>query len=378
MKYTVTFKKRASGLSGYVLVSRILALILSAGIVAIVLLLTLTDKSKIGQALDRLFLSRFITLRGIKMMLQDAIPLLIVTLGIAVAFRMKLWNIGGNGQAVAGAMFAAAIPIYFPELSAAAYIPLMMLAAIIGGALWASVCAFSKAYGNVNETIISLMMNYIAICLGDFLINGIWKDPQSGFNKAPTLPGNAVLPTMGDTGITYAALIAVFLLFVYYILMKKSKWGYEVRVAGENENAARYAGMPVKRNIVLAFLVSGAFAGLAGYVVLAGRGNAASFTTSVNDIGFTAVMVAWLSRLHPTGILFMSLFIAGVKNGCNALQSFGVDGAFADFIQGLILFMVLVCDVLTRYEIKIVKKQPPKQLTESMHKFEAQEETENV
>lgn len=124
MKYTVTFKKRASGLSGYVLISRILALVLSAGIVAIVLLLTLADKSKIGQALDRLFLSRFITLRGIKMMLQDAIPLLIVTLGIAVAFRMKLWNIGGNGQAVAGAMFAAAIPIYFPELSAAAYIHL--------------------------------------------------------------------------------------------------------------------------------------------------------------------------------------------------------------------------------------------------------------
>lgn len=112
MKYTVTFKKRASGLSGTCLFSHF-GFSSFGRVVAIVLLLTLADKSKIGQALDRLFLSRFITLRGIKMMLQDAIPLLIVTLGIAVAFRMKLWNIGGNGQAVAGAMFAAAIPIYF-------------------------------------------------------------------------------------------------------------------------------------------------------------------------------------------------------------------------------------------------------------------------
>ena len=352
-------EKRASGVTGQVLFSRIVAIIGAAIIVGMVLLIALSNKARFGEALERVFINRFFT-KNIAMALRDAVPLIIATFGIAVAFRMKLWNIGGHGQMIAGSMFAYGAWFYMKDLPAWALVPLMMLAAMLGGALCASVAAFTKTYLNVNETITTLMMNYIMVQLGAYMISlaGPWN-AGTGFNNSLPIDKKVVLPMIGKSGVYVTVFIAVAIMLVYYLVMNKSRWGYEMRVTGENSNAAKYAGMPVKRNMVLALLISGAIAGLAGYCVLAGNGGQNGFAPSaVGDVGFTAVMVAWLARLNPWGIAAMSLFIAGITNGANSLQSFGVDQSIADFARGLILLIILAVDYVTRFNICIREKEP--------------------
>lgn len=356
--HRVTVTKRASGTTGHVILSRLLAILASAVLVGLVLLLALPDKSNFGAALSRVFIDRFGN--NIGMAIKDAVPLLIVTLGVAVAFKMKLWNIGGNGQMIAGCMFAFGAWFYCQELSPALLIPMMMIASVVGGALCASVAAFAKAYLNVNETIVTLMMNYIMVLIGEYMIclEGPWNS-HMGFEKSIAIGSGVVLSEFGKSGITTSIFIAIAMLVLFYFVMQKSKWGYEIRVTGESNNVAKYAGMPVKRNIIITLLVSGGIAGLAGYCILTGMGYNNGFSASVvGDMGFTAVMVAWLARLNPWGIAFMSLFIAGVKNGANSLQSYKVDKFIADFIQGLILMMILAWDYMTRYRIAVTAKKP--------------------
>lgn len=356
--HRIGIRKRASGITGQVVFSRIVAIVAAALLVGLVLLIVLNDKSRFGEALERVFINRFFT-ANIAMTIKDAVPLIIATFGIAVAFRMKLWNIGGNGQMIAGSMFAYGVWFYLRALPAWVLIPLMMLAAMLGGAVCASIAAFTKAYLNVNETIVTLMMNYAMIQLGAFMISlvGPWN-AGTGFNNSEPMSQDVVLPQIGKSGIYVTVFIVLVVMLLYYFVMNKSKWGYEMRVTGENSNAARYAGMPVKRNIVLSLLISGAIAGLAGYCVLAGNGGQPTFSPSaVGSIGFTAVMVAWLSRLNPWGIALMALLISGITNGANSLQSFGVDQSIAEFARGLILMLILAMDFLTRYKIGIYEKE---------------------
>lgn len=358
MKHTGIFKKRAAGSSGYILLSRIIAIIASAVVVALICILALVDKSKFGFALKRVFVDQFFGSYGFRKTIETSIPLIIVTIGICVAFKMKLWNIGGNGQITMGAVFASAIPIMFPNLPDGLFIPVMFIAAFLGGAFWASLCAVPKALLNVNETISSLMLNYVAVYFVTYLVQDAWKDPNAhGFAKTPDLPVAAKLPMIGGSNVSYALFIALILLVLYYIIINKSKWGYEVRVTGENPAVAQYAGMTVGRNMMLTFIISGGVAGLAGYAVLAGSPTAGNLTTSIaGGMGFTAVTVAWLSRLNPIAVLFMSIFITGITNGAAALQGLGVDSSLAELVRGIILLMVLAFDVMTRYEITPIEK----------------------
>lgn len=361
MKNIVTFEKRPAGSTGYILLSRLLAVVGSAALLILVFYIAMEEKNNLGKVIERVFINPFFTERGIYTTIKNAVPLIIISLGICIAFQMKLWNIGGNGQMLMGGIFAAGIPFYFPNLPEAMFIPLMLAASLAGGAFWTALVAFPKAFLNVNETIVSLMLNYVAVIFTEYLILGPWR-VKTGFAQAPTIPKAAKLPMFGKTGIGLTVFFALALLVIYFFVMKKTRFGYELRVTGESHSAARYAGMSVKKNIILALLLSGAAGGLAGYCLLAGTDAGGSISPQLHaGLGFMAVIVAWLSNKNPLGVLFMSLFLVGINNSTKNMQSFGLDASLTDLSQGVILFLVLAFDVLTRYKIRFFPNRKPKQ-----------------
>ena len=196
-----------------------------------------------------------------------AIPLLITSLGLAIAFKMQFWNIGGEGQILMGAFFASFIALNYPDIPKPILLTLMMIAGILGGGLWALIPAFFKAQWGTNETIVTLMLNYIALKWITFLQYGPWRDPDAlGFPKVPNFSPNAILPKV--FGVHIGWIIALILVVLVYIFMKHSKKGYEIAVLGESENTARYAGINIKKTILVSIFLSGSIAGLAGMIQL--------------------------------------------------------------------------------------------------------------
>ena len=288
--------------------------------------------------------------------LAAAIPLATIALGTAVAFRVQLWNIGGEGQFYMGACGATAVelvggPAGWP---AVILLPLMLIAGFIGGAAWALVPAWLRAWHGVNEIITTLMLNYVAILWVNYLVYGPWKDPQGhNFPFSPRFPDNAAFARMGDgqlhTGLFVPIVAAVILLLV----MARTRWGYELRVVGENAEAARYAGINVRRVMLSAMLVSGGMAGVAGMVQVSGIIHLLNGQLS-NSYGYTAIIIAWLARLHPLAVLFVSVLFGALVNGGFAVSQEGIPQALGAVLQGMILFFVLgVGDVFTRYRLRV-------------------------
>lgn len=285
--------------------------------------------------------------------LVKMIPLLLTGLGVSVAFRMQLWNIGGEGQLYFGAIFATWVALFaLPDAGKWVVIPAMMVAGIIGGALWGAIPGLLRGYLGVNETITSLMLNYVAILFSEWLVHGPWKNPVGfGFPGTEVFGPNTYLPTWGTTrvhlGLAFGLVVAVLLLFVF----QRTRWGYEIAVAGSSERVARYAGMATARNIVIVMLVSGGLCGLAGMSELAGISHSLQRELSPG-YGYTAIIVAWLGRLHPFGIILVSALLAGLLVGGEQIQlSLGLPSAIAPMLQGIILFFLLGGDLLTRYRI---------------------------
>jgi len=288
--------------------------------------------------------------------LAAAIPLATIALGTAVAFRVQLWNIGGEGQFYMGACGATAVelvggPAGWPAVM---LLPLMLIGGFIGGAAWALVPAWLRAWHGVNEIITTLMLNYVAILWVNYLVYGPWKDPQGhNFPFSPRFPDNAAFARMGDgqlhTGLFVPIVAAVILLLV----MARTRWGYELRVVGENAEAARYAGINVRRVMLSAMLVSGGMAGVAGMVQVSGIIHLLNGQLSSN-YGYTAIIIAWLARLHPLAVLVVSVLFGALVNGGFAVSQEGIPQALGAVLQGMILFFVLgVGDVFTRYRLRV-------------------------
>ncbi len=285
--------------------------------------------------------------------LVKTIPLLLTGLGVSVAFRMQLWNIGAEGQFYFGAIFATWVALYgLPDAGPWVVIPGMMAAGMIGGALWAAIPGVLRGYLGVNETITSLMLNYVAILFASWLVHGPWKNPVGfGFPGTVVFAPATYLPTWGTTrvhlGLAFGLVAAVLLFFV----LQRTRWGYEIAIAGHSERVARYAGMATARNIVVVMLVSGALAGLAGMSELAGIGHSLQRELSPG-YGYTAIIVAWLGRLNPFGIILVSFLLASLLVGGEQIQlSLGLPSAIAPMLQGVILFFLLGGDLLTRYRV---------------------------
>jgi simple sugar transport system permease protein len=279
------------------------------------------------------------------------IPLLITSLAVTVAFKMRFWNIGAEGQIIMGAVFASYFALFHSDWPHAALILAALLAGAFGGGLWGLLPAWFKARRNANETLFTLMLNYIALNVVVFLRDGPWRDPSAlGFPKIARFAPNATLDRV--FGVQFGWIIAAFLTVVVHIYCKHSKHGYEIAVVGESKSTAEYAGMDVKKIILRTMFISGALAGICGAITALGS-DATLATGVAGGVGFTAIIVAWLARLDPIGIFITSWLFAILEKGSGVMQSsYGVSSYSSDILQGIILFFVLGFEFFTQYKFK--------------------------
>lgn len=286
---------------------------------------------------------------AIKATIKIAIPLLIASLGITPAFRMKFWNIGAEGQIIMGGIFATYFALFFSNLPHVLLLILMFIAGAVGGGIWGLIPAYFKTKYGTNETLFTLMLNYIALYLIQFFTEGPWRDPSSsGFPKIATFDPNARLDMV--FGVHIGWLIGLILVVVIFIYLKYSKRGYEISVVGESTNTARYAGMNVKRIMMRTMFISGAICGIAGMTQVSG----AAYTLGngvAGGVGFTAIIVAWLAKLNPFVILIVTMLFSVLDKGCSVMQStFGISQSASGILQGIILFFILGFDFFTNYQ----------------------------
>ena len=278
-----------------------------------------------------------------------AVPLCITALGVALAFKMRFWNIGAEGQICAGAIAASFFALNFPYWPSPLLYLVMALAAMLAGGLWGLVPAFCKAKYDTNETLLTLMFNYIAIYVIQMLREGPWRDPQSGFPKVPMFDKAARLPLV--LGVHIGWIVALVLVVLVAVYLRRTKQGYELSVVGENVGTARYAGMNVKRIILRTMFLSAAVCGLAGMLQATGADKTLTETVAGGK-GFTAITVAWLSQLNPFGILVVSALFGVLTKGSGTIQSvFNISPSASNVFQGIILFFVLGCEFFLNFRI---------------------------
>lgn len=289
---------------------------------------------------------------GITETLVKAIPLLLCGLGIAVAYRISVWNIGAEGQFVVGAMAATGVTIYFPDLPGYVGIPLMIVASIIAGGFWGFLTAFPKTHFQVNELITSLMLNYVALLALDYVVFGPWRDPK-GFNfpGSPMFTDAQSLPVLGTTRLHLGLVFGLVAVLIYFLMVKYTRWGYELRLIGANPNAAKYAGIHINRHIIIVMLISGGLAGLAGMAEVSGVTHKLMQGVSPG-YGYTAIIVAWLAKLNPLGIVVSSVLFGGLIVGGYSVQTIGLPSSISNMLQGAILFFLIGGDMLVKFRMK--------------------------
>jgi ABC-type uncharacterized transport system permease subunit len=287
-----------------------------------------------------------------------AVPLLLVGLGICISFRANVINIGGEGQMIIGAIFGTVIGLALSGAPGWLVVPLALLAGFGGGALWGAIPGALKAYFNVNEILSTVMMNAIAVQIMNYLLRGPLIDPSQA-DLASKIPQTAALdaafrlPRLVPTRLHLGALIAIVLAFLVYILLWRTTLGYRIRAVGQNPDASRYGGIRVRRTIVIALLLSGAFAGLAGVIQVYGLnyrmitdGSATGFTGSA---GFNGIVAALFGQLHPIGTIPASFFFGALLVGANKLQRvMQVPSSFITALNGLVVVFVVGSDIWRR------------------------------
>lgn len=284
------------------------------------------------------------------------IPLTITSLGVTLAFKMKFWNIGAEGQIIMGAIFASYFALFHSDWPHWLLIAVMFVAGIVGGGIWGLIPAFFKAKWNTNETLLTLMLNYIALNLIILLRDGAWADPNSaGFPKIARFAENAQLDKV--FGVQSGWIAAIILLVLVFVYLKFTKNGYEISVVSESHATARYAGMSPKRIMLFTMFLSGAVCGIAGMVQA--TGSDMTLATSVaGGVGFTAIIVAWLGQLNPFAITLVAFAFSVLEKGSGVLEStFGISSYCSAVLQGIILFFVLACEFFIRYKFVFRKNK---------------------
>jgi len=291
---------------------------------------------------------------GVSELFLKATPLMLIAVGLAVGFRANVWNIGAEGQLIAGAIAASAVALYFYESEGVHILILMVIAGAIGGMLWASIPAFLKTRFNTNEILVSLMLVYVAQLLVSWLVHGPMMDPD-GFNfpQSRLFENPALLPIiLEDTRLNMAFGLGIGALLFGYIFMFRSFTGFQMQVAGYAKDAARYAGFSAKRMIWIGLLSGGGMAGLAGMSEVAGPMGQITVHVS-NNYGFAAIIVAFVARLNPIGIFFASLLMALLYlGGEQAQQYMNLPSSISNVFQGMLLMFLLGSDVFINYRIR--------------------------
>ena len=286
---------------------------------------------------------------GIRQVVKVAVPLLGTALALAPCFAMRYWNIGAEGQITMGAMMASFFALKMVNAMPSPVLLIVMgISAALMGALWAGIPAFFKAHWGTNETLFTLMMNYIAIGIVGWLQGGPWEG-KPGSQIIPMFDEKAVLPSV--FGVHIGWIIVLILTFLMYIYMTKTKHGYEIAVLGESENTARYAGMDVRRVMLRTACLSGGIAGLVGFMICSGA-DETLYQTVAGGVGFTAITVTWLAQLNPFAMIAISLLLAILSTGASTIQTtMGVPASISDIITGIILLCMLGCEFFINYKM---------------------------
>ena len=291
-------------------------------------------------------------------LLVKATPLLIIALGLAVCFRSNVWNIGAEGQYIIGAIFAGGVALMADKTTGGWIVVPIILAGVLGGMLWAAIVALLRDRFNANEILVSLMLVYVAVQVLSYMVGGPWKDPQ-GFNFPQTQNFEAItrIPRLfAGSRVSIGALIAVVGVVAVWIFLFRTRAGFAQQVGGLAPAASRYAGFSSRKALWTALLISGGAAGLAGALEVAGPiGQLTIYVPA--GYGFAAIIVAFVGRLHPVGMVFSSILMSMFYIGGEMAQSrLGLTKSLTGVFQGLLLFSLLACDTLINYKLVIQKK----------------------
>lgn len=292
--------------------------------------------------------------------IQDLIvkmtPLIMIAVGLALSYLANVWNIGAEGQLAVGAIAGSILPIFFPDFQGPIAILLMLLMGILGGMVWASIPALLKIRFGTNEILTSLMLVYVAGFLLDWLARGPWRDPHGhNFPNSRPFSDGQLLPVIAGQHVTISIVFAITIAVVAWLVLRHTMTGFQMNVLGQAPRAGAFAGFSRHRGILLAFLISGGLAGLAGICEVMGPLGQLRISVSPG-YGFTAIIVAFLGRLNPLGIILASFVLALSYLGGEGVQiTYGVSDQIARVFQGLLLFYVLACDTLIFYRMRLVR-----------------------
>ncbi|MEJ0012740.1 MAG: ABC transporter permease [Bauldia sp.] len=320
-----------------------------------------------ADALYTYFIQPLTQLWSIKDLIVKMTPMLLIAVGLAICYLSNNWNIGAEGQLAVGAIFGSAIAIYFPDTGGPAIVLAMVLLGILGGMAWAAIPALLKVRFGTNEILTSLMLVYIAQYLLDWLARSPWRDPNGhNFPNSRPFSPDQVLPNV--FGLRLNFYIAIVVAIAAWFMLRRTLTGFQIRVLGQAPRAGAFAGFSQNRMTLLAFLISGGLAGLAGISEVMGPLGQLKISISPG-YGFTAIIVAFLGRLNPLGIIAAAFVLALSLVGGQAVQiKFHVSSQFASVFQGVLMFLVLTTDTLIFYRIRWVRRRAPAVVaTEATH-----------
>lgn len=312
------------------------------------LILITSGKISFSEVYSEMIEGAFGTARRFKITLRDTCALLCLAVALTPAFKMRFWNIGAEGQALIGALASCVVVKLMPDTPAALLILLMFVTSVVAGAIWGVIPGFFKATIRANETLFTLMMNYVAIQLVKFFVV-LWEK-QKGAGVMSTLTTGA-LPKLFGVDYGWSIIIILVVTILSYIYMKYSKQGYEIAVVGESENTARYIGINVKKVIIRTMAISGGLCGLAGFLLVSGTHHLVK-SDIVGGNGFTAIIVAWLAHLNPLIMILTSFFVSFLDIGTAKIASaFNLNDFASDVVVGVALFIILSSEFFINYRI---------------------------
>ena len=328
------------------------AAIITALIVSGVMIMLLSGKNPIA-VYASMFNGVFGTPRRIWNLLQNVAILLCISLAVTPAFKMKFWNCGAEGQVLVGGLATVGVMMFLGDkMPLPLLIIVMIIASVVAGMIWALIPAVFKALFNTNETLFTLMMNYVAIQLVAYFLKVFVKDGSGVLTPMPQYG----LPVIGKYQFLLNIIVVALLTFVAYIYLKYSKQGYEISVVGESENTAKYIGIGVKKVIIRTLMVSGAICGIAGLLLVGGTNHTIS-TTTVDGRGFTAIMVSWLAKFNPFYMVLTSFLIVFLDRGASQVSTdFRIPQTISDIVTGIILLFIIGCEFFLRYKIVFTKR----------------------
>ena len=303
-----------------------------------------------------IFDGSFGSTRKFWVLLQNIAMLLCVALALTPAFKMRFWNLGGEGQALAGALAAAACMILMKDMPNSVVIPCMVVTSILAGAIWGVIPAIFKAKFNTNETLFTLMMNYVAMQLVAYY-SVVWENPKGSGNIGVINPNSMIgwFPQVGSSKYLLNILIVAALTIGMFVYLNYTKHGYEIAVVGESERTARYVGIKVEKVVIRTMLISGAICGIAGLLLVGGTNHTLN-ASIVDNRGFTAVMVAWLAKFNPIWMIFTSFLLVFLSRGAGEIATdFGLNQSYGDILTGIILFFIIGCEFFINYKLSFRK-----------------------